>query len=59
MGELAGGGSVTVAVGCWPRREGWGLRGKRRGFRRGGKGVAGKIFVLCSTTSSINFKYLI
>ena len=27
MGELAGGGSVTVAVGCWPRREGWGAEG--------------------------------
>ena len=59
MGELAGGGSVTVAVGCWPRREGWGAEGGAAGVQEGRGWGAAQIFVLCSTTSSINFKYLI
>ena len=36
MGELAGGGSVTVAVGCWPRREGRGAEGGAAGVQEGG-----------------------
>ena len=36
MGELAGAGSVTVAVGCWPRREGWGAEGGAAGGQEGG-----------------------
>ena len=44
MGELAWGGSVTVAVGCWPRREGWGAEGRAAGFQEGGGGGAAQIF---------------
>ena len=57
MGESAGGGSVTVAVGCWPRREGWGAEGAAAGGQEGWGAV--KLLVLCSTASSINFNYLI
>ena len=34
-GGVAGGGSVTVAVGCWPRREGWGAEGGAAGGQEG------------------------
>ena len=56
-GELAGGGFVTVTVGCWPRREGW-VEGGAAGGREGG-GRSCYFFCVCSTTSSIYFKYLI